>query len=89
MSKSHSLFGICGGNVYAFQSVIGTGTLQLVDDIEEKKIGLNALMKQTTQHSEWSYKDKMLEAVADFKLRKPLHYLIYVQKILQEGEGTL
>lgn len=35
MSKSHSLFGICGGNVYAFQSVIGTGTLQLVDDIEE------------------------------------------------------
>lgn len=52
----------------AFQSVIGTGTLQLVDDIEEKKIGLNALMKQTTQHSEWSYNDKMLEAVAVFKL---------------------
>lgn len=52
----------------AFQSVIGTGTLQLVDDIEEKKIGLNALMKQTTQHSEWNYNDKMLEAVAVFKI---------------------
>ena len=52
----------------AFQSVIGTGRLQLVDDIEEKKIGLNTLMKQTTQHSEWSYNDKMLEAVAVFKL---------------------
>lgn len=52
----------------AFQSVIGTGTLQLVDDVEEKKIGLNALMKQTTQHSEWSYNDKTLEAVAIFRL---------------------
>lgn len=52
----------------AFQSVIGTGTLQLVDDIAEKKIGLNTLMKQTTQHSEWNYNDKMLEAVAVFKL---------------------
>lgn len=52
----------------AFQSVIGTGTLQLVDDIEEKKIGLNTIMRQTTQHSEWSYTDKMLEAVAVYKL---------------------
>lgn len=51
-----------------FQSVIGTGRLQLVDDIEEKKIGLNTLMKQTTQRLEWSYDDKMLEAVAVFKL---------------------
>lgn len=52
----------------AFQSVIGTGSLQLVDNIEEKKIGLNTLMKQTTQNSEWSYNDKMLEAVAVFRL---------------------
>lgn len=51
-----------------FQSVIGTGRLQLVDDIEEKKIGLNTLMKQTTQRLEWSYDDKMLEAVAVFRL---------------------
>lgn len=48
--------------------MIGTGRLQLVDDIEEKKIGLNTLMKQTTQHSEWNYNGKMLEAVAVFKL---------------------
>lgn len=52
----------------AFQSVIGTGSLQLVDNNEEKKIGLNTLMKQTTQNSEWSYNDKMLEAVAVFRL---------------------
>ena len=52
----------------SFQSVIGAGRLQIIDDIEEKKIGLNTLMKQTTQHSEWSYNDKMLEAVAVFRL---------------------
>ena len=52
----------------AFQSVIGTGLLQLVDHVEEKKLGLNVLMKQTTHHSEWNYDDKMLEAVAVFRL---------------------
>lgn len=51
----------------SFQSVIGTGTVQLVDNKEEKKRGLNALMKQTTQKAEWNY-DEMLEAVAVFKL---------------------
>ena len=52
----------------SFQSVIGTGRLQLVDDIEEKKMGLNILMKQITQRLEWTYDDKMLEAVAVFKI---------------------
>ncbi len=52
----------------AFQSVIGTGILYNVNDDEEKKIGLNLLMKQTTQKTEWNYNDKMLEDVAVFKL---------------------
>ena len=51
-----------------FQSVIGTGTLQIVDNMEEKKLGLNTLMKQISQQSDWSYDDKMLEAVAVYKL---------------------
>lgn len=57
----------CGFSA-AFQSVIGTGKLQLVDDAEEKIIGLNAVMKQTTQKSEWSYNEELLEAVAVFRL---------------------
>lgn len=52
----------------SFQSVIGTGTLQIVDNMEEKKLGLNTLMKQVSRHSDWSYDAKMLEAVAVFKL---------------------
>lgn len=52
----------------AFQSVIGAGTLYLVEEKEEKMLGLNTLMKQTTQKADWSYSDEMLEAVAVFRL---------------------
>ena len=36
--------------------------------MEEKKLGLNTLMKQVSRHSDWSYDAKMLEAVDVFKL---------------------
>ena len=52
----------------AFYSVIGTGRLSLVEDNIEKVKGLNLIMKQTTSKEEWSYSDKMLEAVAVFRL---------------------
>ena len=51
-----------------FQSVIGTGSLSLVEDNAEKIRGLNAIMKQTTSKSEWHYSNEMLEAVAVFRL---------------------
>jgi nitroimidazol reductase NimA-like FMN-containing flavoprotein (pyridoxamine 5'-phosphate oxidase superfamily) len=51
-----------------FQSVIGTGTLSLVEDKAEKILGLNCLMKQTTNKSEWEYKDEMLNGVVVFRL---------------------
>jgi hypothetical protein len=57
----------CGFSA-AFQSVIGTGILHLVEDEDEKRRGLNAIMKQTTQKSGWEYNEKMIEAVAVFKL---------------------
>lgn len=52
----------------AFQSVVGTGKLCLVEDMEEKKTGLNAIMKQCTDKAEWNYDHKMTEAVAVFRL---------------------
>lgn len=52
----------------AFQSVIGTGMLSLVENNAEKISGLNAIMKQTTSKNEWNYSDEMLEAVAVFRL---------------------
>ena len=51
-----------------FQSVIGTGSLSLVEDNAEKIKGLNVIMKQTTSKSEWHYSNEMLEAVAVFRL---------------------
>jgi hypothetical protein len=51
-----------------FQSVIGTGILSLVEEKEEKIIGLNCLMEQTTAKSEWEYNDAMLNGVAVFRL---------------------
>ena len=51
-----------------FQSVLGTGTLSLVEDKAEKVIGLNCLMKQTANKTEWEYKDEMLNGVAVFRL---------------------
>ena len=51
-----------------FQSVIGTGTLSLVEDRSEKIFGLNCLMKQTANKTDWEYKDEMLGSVAVFRL---------------------
>lgn len=51
-----------------FQSVIGTGSLSLVEDNSEKIKGLNAIMKQTTSRSDWHYSNEMLEAVAVYRL---------------------
>lgn len=51
-----------------FQSVIGTGTLSIVENTEEKIKGLNAIMQQTTSKEEWDYSKEMLEAVAVFRL---------------------
>lgn len=51
-----------------FQSVIGTGKVTMVHEADEKKHGLQLLMKHTTQKGEWSFDEKMLNAVAVFKL---------------------
>lgn len=51
-----------------YKSIIGTGTISLTDDIEEKKTALNAVMKQTTGRDSWEYSEDWLNAVAIFRL---------------------
>ncbi len=51
-----------------FQSIIGTGKLQLIECNDEKGKGLNAIMKQVTHKTEWNYSDEMISAVAVFRL---------------------
>lgn len=51
-----------------FQSIIGTGYVQIVEDFEEKKRGLLAIMKQNTGKEDWSFPDAAVNAVCVFKL---------------------
>lgn len=51
-----------------FQSIIGNGTVSIVSDPEEKMHGLTLLMEHNTGKTEWHFDEKMLHAVAVFKL---------------------
>ena len=51
-----------------FQSVIGTGTMRIVTESEEKKKGLRALMDHTADPRDWEFSREMLEAVCVLEL---------------------
>ena len=52
----------------SFQSVIGTGVIRIVNDYEEKKKALLAIMRHNTGESHWEFHDEMLDAVCIFRL---------------------
>ena len=73
MDTNHEIYpkannGIACAYTARFQSVIGTGKVSMVCDADEKKHGLLLLMQHMIQKSEWSFDEKMLNAVAVFKL---------------------
>ena len=51
-----------------FQSIIGNGFVSMVSEHEEKKLGLSLLMEHNTGKRDWNFDEKMLNAVAVFKL---------------------
>ena len=51
-----------------FQSIIGNGIVSIVSEFEEKKRELSLLMEHNTGKREWNFDEKMLNAVAVFKL---------------------
>ena len=52
----------------AFQSVIGAGTLRLVEDDAEKRFGLSRVMKQASGREDWQFPDEAVRNVAVFRL---------------------
>lgn len=52
----------------AFQSVTGTGWLHLLEEREEKRRGLDTVMRQVTKKAVWDYDDRVLERTAVFRL---------------------
>lgn len=51
-----------------FRSVIGGGSVSLVEEPEEKQAGLRAIMLQSTGRDQWEFSPEMLAAVCVFKL---------------------
>ena len=51
-----------------YQSIIGNGKIKILEDLEEKKKGLNAIMKQTTGKTDFEYNPRMIQNVCVYML---------------------
>ena len=56
------------GHSASYMSVIGTGTLHLVDDAAECIAGLNAVMRQATGRGDWDFPESAVSRTAVFRL---------------------
>ena len=56
------------GYTARFQSIIGNGIVSIVSETEEKMRGLSLLMEHNTGKRKWNFDEKMVHAVAVFKL---------------------
>ncbi len=52
---------------YSYKSIIGNGKAVFIDDVEEKKVALSALMKHQTGN-DFSFDEKMVNSVCVFKI---------------------
>ncbi len=60
-------FSACEYSAY-FQSVIGNGRIIFLENMEDKKHGLQAIMRQNTGKGQWVFSDTMLRTVCVFRL---------------------
>lgn len=51
-----------------FQSIIGNGIMSIVSESAEKRLGLSLLVEHNAGKQEWTFDEKMVDAVAVFKL---------------------
>lgn len=51
-----------------FASIIANGQIETVEDLEEKKKGLSAIMYHSTKKSNWEFPDPMIKSVNVIKL---------------------
>ena len=51
-----------------YQSVIGNGKIQILEDLEEKKKGLNAIMKQVSTKTDFEYNQRMVQNVCVYRI---------------------
>lgn len=53
---------------FRYQSVIGTGLITIVKDLDEKIKGLRLLMKHYSGKDNWTFNEKMIEAIEVIKI---------------------
>lgn len=53
----------------AFQCVMGTGRVEVLENREEKRRGLQQIMEQNTGRSGWTFPDKTVDGTAVLRLR--------------------
>ena len=53
----------------AFQCVMGGGSVEVLEDREEKRRGLQAVMEQNTGRGGWTFPDKAVDETAVLRLR--------------------
>lgn len=53
---------------FKYQSIIGTGIITIVTDLNEKINGLKLLMKHYSDKDNWSFNEKIIEEIAVIKL---------------------
>ena len=54
---------------FDFQSVIGQGSVSIIEDIEEKKEGLRLIMAHYSARDDFAFTDEMADSVCVFKLQ--------------------
>lgn len=52
-----------------FQSIIGNGVMNIVEELDEKKHGLSLIMEHNTGKKEWDFNETRINAVTVFRLQ--------------------
>ncbi len=52
-----------------YRSVIGQGRVEIIKDLEDKRIGISAIMNQLTDKANWDIPDNSLVKLTMFKVR--------------------
>lgn len=66
LDTSHKLVSgsVACGYSYLYQSVIGTGTMEILEGTQVKKEALTKIMRHYTKRDDWTYKEQMLQKVS-------------------------
>lgn len=56
------------GHSSKYQSVIGTGKIKIVTDIEEKNLGMQSIMKHITGKNDWKLPEKAMNDIVIIRL---------------------